>query len=136
MEYSIEKDSVYCLVCFLFPNGPDREFSSNAWVTEGVRFCHKMKRRGKNKSIKLSEHFSCSAHKAALRDYFNFMKTSCHIDILFDQSNREKSIQIQHEHKYNKQVIKILMDTARTLARQGLAFEVMEMIKMEISFKS
>ncbi|KAL4119484.1 hypothetical protein QTP88_012291 [Uroleucon formosanum] len=83
----------------------------------GVRVWHKMKRRGKNKPVKLSEHFSCSALKAALRDYCNFIKTSCHIDILFDQSNREKSIQIQHEHEYNKQVIKIFMDTAYTLAR-------------------
>lgn len=122
LEYSIEKDSAYCFVCFLFPHGPDREFSDNAWVTEGVRVWHKMKSRGKNKPGKLSEHFSCSAHKAALRDYCNFMKTSCHIDVLFDQENREKSIQIQHEREYNKQVIKILMDTARTLARQGLAF--------------
>ncbi|KAL4098192.1 hypothetical protein QTP88_022840 [Uroleucon formosanum] len=122
LEYSIEKDSAYCFVCFLFPNGPDREFSDNAWVTEGVRVWHKMKSRGKNKPGKLFEHFSCSAHKAALRDYCNFMKTSCHIDVLFDQANREKSIQIQHEREYNKQVIKILMDTTRTLARQGLAF--------------
>ncbi|KAL4083558.1 hypothetical protein QTP88_028874 [Uroleucon formosanum] len=122
LEYSIEKDSAYCFVCFLFPNGPDREFSDNAWVTEGVRVWHKMKSRGKNKPGKLSEHFSCSAHKAALRDYCNFMKTSCHIDVLFDQANREKSIQIQHKREYNKQVIKILMDTTRTLARQGLAF--------------
>jgi hypothetical protein len=81
-----------------------------------------MKSRGKNKPGKHSEHFSCSAHKAALRDYCNFMKISCHVDVLFDQANREKSIQIQHEREYNKQVIKIFMDTARTLARQGLAF--------------
>jgi N-glycosylase/DNA lyase len=92
LEYSIEKDSAYCLVCFLFLNDPDREFSNNAWVTEDIKVCHRMKSMGKNKPWKLSEHFSCSAHKAALRDYRNFMKTSCHIDVLFDQFNREKSI--------------------------------------------
>jgi len=62
----------------------------------------------------LSEHLSCSAHKAALKDYCNFMKTTCHINVLFDQENREKCIQIQHEREYNKQVIKILMNIART----------------------
>lgn len=106
----------------MFPNGPDREFSEHAWTTDGVRVWHKMKSRGKNKPGKLSEHFSCSSHKAALRDYCNFMKTDCHIDVLFNQANREKCMQIQHEREYNKQVIKILIDITRTLARQELAF--------------
>ncbi|KAL4130596.1 hypothetical protein QTP88_008017 [Uroleucon formosanum] len=129
-------DSAYCLVCFLFPNGPDREFFNNAWVTEGVRVWHKMKRRGKNKPVKLSEHFSCSAFKAALRDYCNFIKTSCHIDILFDQSNREKSIQIQHEHEYNKQVITIFMDTAHTLAGRGWHLRHCNVIRTWLENKS
>lgn len=58
---------------FLFPNGPDREFSDNAWVIECFKVWHKIKSRGKNKSEKLSEHLFSSADKAALKDYCNFM---------------------------------------------------------------
>lgn len=95
--------------------GPNREFAENAWINDVVRVWHKMKSRGKNKPGKLSEHFACLSHKTALQDYCNFMKKSSHIDVLFDQENRTLSIQIQHKREFNKQVIKILMDTARIL---------------------
>lgn len=102
LEYSVENDSVYCFICFLFPNGPDQEFFDNAWINKDARVWHKMKSRGKNKSGRLSEHFSSSDHKIALKDYSSFMEKSCYIDVLLDPANREKCIKIQPKSKYNK----------------------------------
>ena len=36
LEYSIEKDAVFCFVCQMFPNGPDREQSEQNWRATGV----------------------------------------------------------------------------------------------------
>ena len=120
MEYSIANDAAYCFVCLLFPHGVDRECREVAWTINGVRQWHKMKSRGKEKIGKLSEHFSSKSHKASLHDYCSFVNKSMHVDL-----SKEKLVaQMQQERdlEHNRSVVKILLDVARTLGRQGLAF--------------
>ena len=45
LEYSIEKDAVFCFVCQMFPTGRDRERSEQHWCATGVRKWDKMKSR-------------------------------------------------------------------------------------------
>lgn len=120
LEYSIVTDSVYCFVCSLFPNGPGRTNEDSAWVKHGVRQWHKMKSCGIKKLGKLQQHFNCNSHKAALDDYYQFMTTENHIDIILNKSNRKEAIKLEQEKDFNKQIIIILFDIARTLSRQGL----------------
>ncbi|XP_050065932.1 uncharacterized protein LOC114126893 [Aphis gossypii] len=99
-----------------------RQFSNEAWVKHGVNTWQKMKSRGKAKLGKLEQHFNSLSHKAALNDYRNFMKESNHIDIIMNRSKRQESIKLVQEKEFNKQIIIILFDIARTLCRQGLSF--------------
>jgi len=122
LEYSLITDSAYCFVCSLFPKGLGRQFSNEAWVKHGVNTWQKMKSRGKAKLGKLEQHFNSLSHKAALNDYRNFMKESNHIDIIMNRSKRQESIKLVQEKEFNKQIIIILFDIARTLCRQGLSF--------------
>ncbi|XP_047142519.1 zinc finger MYM-type protein 1-like [Hydra vulgaris] len=123
LEYSILKDSAFCYVCCLFPNGPGRENSEVAWVENGIRTWHKMKSRGKKgKRGKLSEHFSSKSHKASLLDYCNYCNSAQHINVLLDKKQRQIVISEKEEMESNKCVIKVLIDLARTLGRQGIAF--------------
>nr|XP_047131599.1 zinc finger MYM-type protein 1-like [Hydra vulgaris] len=123
LEYSILKDSAFCYVCCLFPNGPGRENSEVAWVKNGIRTWHKMKSRGKKgKRGKLSEHFSSKSHKASLLDYCNYCNSAQHINLLLDKKQRQIVISEKEEIESNKCVIKVLIDLARTLGRQGIAF--------------
>ncbi|XP_065654947.1 uncharacterized protein LOC136081550 [Hydra vulgaris] len=102
LEYSIVTDSAYCFVCTLFSNGPGRSYQNSAWVKPGVCQWHKMKSCGVKKLGKLQHHFCCFSHKAALHDYYEFMTTENHNDIILNVSNRKEAI--------------------KTLSRQGLAF--------------
>ncbi|XP_065663260.1 uncharacterized protein LOC136085767 [Hydra vulgaris] len=122
LEYSIVTDSAYCFVCTLFSNGPGRSYQDSAWVKPGIRQWHKMKSCGVKKLGKLQQHFSCFSHKAALHDYYQFMTTENHIDIILNISNRKEAIKLEQEKDFNKQIVVILFDIARTLSRQGLAF--------------
>jgi hypothetical protein len=70
----------------------------------------------------LEQHFLSVAHKASLDRYLNFKNKKLNIDLMLD-SNRMKENQEQDMIiQLNKQVIVTLLDSARYLARQGLAF--------------
>lgn len=122
LEYSMITNAAYCFACTLFPKGPGRQSSDLAWISKGVNQWHKMKSRGAKKLGKLEQHFSCLSHKAALHDYCHFMSQSNHIDLIMNKHVRVEAIKIEQEKEFNKQVILILIDVARTLSRQGLAF--------------
>ncbi|XP_065658807.1 uncharacterized protein LOC136083340 [Hydra vulgaris] len=83
-----------------------------------------MKSCGVKKLGKLQQHFSCFSHKAALHDYYQFMTTENHIDIILNISNRKEAIKLEQEKDFNKQIVVILFDIARTLSQQGFAFRV------------
>lgn len=122
LEYSLVKDTVHCFVCSLFPTGLGRSHSKSSWTSCGVNSWNQMKSRGKKKLGKLEQHFNCESHKAALIDYCSFMKDSNHIDIILNKSRRNDLIQLEQEKEFNKEIVLILFDIARTLCRQGLPF--------------
>lgn len=122
LEYSIWKDAAFCFVCSLFPSGPGREMADNAWSSTGVRTWHKMSSLGAKEKGKLAKHFSSKAHKAALADFYAFGQDRANIDMLLDKEKRVKAIQEKEDQLTNQGAVYILLDVARTLARQGLAF--------------
>ncbi|KAF0712179.1 Uncharacterized protein FWK35_00029971 [Aphis craccivora] len=95
-QFSEGTDSVYCFVCSLFSHGPDKLYSNAAWITTGVNQWHKMKSCGAKKLGKLEQHFSSTSYKA--------------------------SIKLEQEIDFKKNIVIMLFDIARTLARQGLTF--------------
>ncbi len=77
---------------------------------------------GRNKEGKLVSHFTSESHKTAMMDFIRFTSTSSHVDV---QLNKEKRACLLAEEKLrqqNTEVITILLDVVRTLARQGIAF--------------
>jgi hypothetical protein len=122
LEYSIVNDAVYCFICTLFPKGPNRQFADPAWVENGVRAWSKMKSRGKQKPGKLTQHFTSLSHKSALDDFSNFLNSSNHIDCLLNKSNRVQAIELDHKKRFHQDILCMLFDISRTLARQGLAY--------------
>lgn len=67
-------------------------------------------------------HFSSKSHNSALIDFRNFLTSSNHIDCILNKVNRQQAIEVEHKIHFHKEVITILLDITRTLARQGLAF--------------
>jgi hypothetical protein len=81
-----------------------------------------MKSVGKNKQGKLAQHFSSQSHKASLAAYCHYLKKTKHVDIQLDKAKRAAQIQEAEDLECNRKVIHILLDIARTLARQALPF--------------
>ena len=121
LEYSIKANRASCFVCALFPTGAGRKKALDAWIT-GVRSWDKMISVGKDKKGKLQQHFSSESHKAALSDLAHFACNMKHVDVLLDKKLREARIQEEENNLRNQEAIKILLDIARTLGRQQLAF--------------
>ncbi|CAF1353507.1 unnamed protein product [Rotaria sp. Silwood1] len=122
LEYSIKRDAAFCFTCRLFPDGPGSEKHTDAWTSNGVATWNKMKSQGIKKKGKLEQHFSSATHKSSVDRYLNFKNKKLHVDLMLD-SNRMKEDQEQEMIlQLNKQVIVTLLDSARYLARQGLAF--------------
>ena len=121
LEYSIKADTASCFVCCLFPTGVGREKSSNAWI-KGTKAWDKMKSVGKDKKGKLAQHFTSEAHKAALHDLAHFVQGMKHVDAMLNKQFRAAKIQEEENNFRNQEIIKILLDVARTMGRQELAF--------------
>ena len=121
LEYSIKADYASCFVCALFPTGAGRKKASDVWVN-GVRSWDKMRSVGKDKKGKLQQNFPSDSHKAASSDLAHFACNMKHVDVLLDKKLREIRIQEEVNNLQNQEAIKILLDIAKTLARQQLAF--------------
>lgn len=122
LENSIEKDAVFCFVCSLFHDTPSKEKTDPSWICTGVRSWHKMKSVGTKKQGKLAQHFSSQSHKLSLTAYCHFIQKTKHIDLQLDKAKRTAQIQEAEDLENNRKVIHILLDVARTLARQALPF--------------
>ncbi len=122
LEYSVEKDAVFCFVCSLLNDTPSKEKADPSWKTTGISKWHKMKSVGKSKQGKLVQHFSSQSHKASLGAYCHFLQKTKHIDIQLDKAKRAAQIHEAQDLEYNCQIIFILLDVAKTLARQALPF--------------
>lgn len=120
LEYSIDKDAAFCFSCSLFPQSSQVD---SDWVGNGIRFWHKMKSRGTKKMGKLQEHFTSRLHQKSLTDYCHFLNKKSHVNILLNQSLREKQIKENKQKEFHEKVLEVLIDIARTLARQGLSFQ-------------
>ena len=113
------KDAAICFVCSLFSTlNKKRE---EAWIVNGVKNWGEMRSCGHKKG-KLAAHFSSDGHKESLMIYHNFSLKDYHIDALLDQIRRQSTIEAEKIKLHNNEVIKILVDITRTLARRGLAF--------------
>ena len=121
LEYSIIGDYASCFVCTLFPSRRGRKKASGAWVS-GVRSWDRMRSVGKDKKGKLQQHFSSDSHKAALNDLAHFACDMKNIDVMLEEKLRKVRILEEENNPRNQEAIKILLDVARTLARQQLAF--------------
>ena len=122
LEYSISNDSAHCFVCSLFPSGIDCPKAEDAWI-KGTRSWNKMKgSQGKGKQGKLNKHVSSKSHKASLQDFVNFCQEDRHIKVLWDEEVRSQMVDDEKLLQDQREVISILLDISRTLARQGLAF--------------
>jgi hypothetical protein len=70
----------------------------------------------------LEQHFSSTAHKASLDRYFNFKNKKLNIDLILDSNRMRENQEQDMILQLNKQVVVALLDSARYLVRQGLAF--------------
>ena len=122
MEYSIERDAAFCFVCSLFDDTPAKEKADASWKTIGIRKWHKRKGVCKSKHGKLAQHFPSQSYNASLGAYYHFLKKTKRIDIQLDKAKRAAQIQEAQVLEYNRQIILILLDVAKTLARQALPF--------------
>lgn len=122
LEYSVSSDKAFCHVCTLFGRGgPGSEKSEYAWIT-GISNWSKMKgSRGKNKMGKLDTHFGSEAHSIALRAYLHFVCEDKHVDKLLTKVQRESLIATESQLCKNREVVEMLFDVVRVLAKNGLA---------------
>ncbi len=118
LEYSIVKNAAFCFTCILFPNSSN----TNEWFTTGVQKFKKMCSRGGNKVGKLQSHFSSRPHRKAMEDYRNFLVKTGHIDVALNKEARNILMEAKRQKIFHAEVINILFDVTRTLAKQGLAF--------------
>ena len=85
MEYSIDKDAVYCLYCYLFGQYVGKQGGSETFVTKGFKLW--------NLKEKLNSHVGGvnSAHNQAVKKSKDLMKENQHIQsVLVKQSNKDK----------------------------------------------
>ena len=57
-----------------------------------------------------------------MKAFTRFSDQLCHVDVMLDISRRNLAIQEEGDRLENFQVVKILLDVCRTLARQDIAF--------------
>lgn len=71
---------------------------------------------------RLSKHFASECHRASLSAYCSYLNKNRHIDVQLDKATRNAIIQEAEDLAYSREVVSILLDVTRTLARQSLLF--------------
>ncbi|CAF5079757.1 unnamed protein product [Rotaria sp. Silwood1] len=122
LEYSVKKDAAFCFTWRLFAEGSGDAKYTDAWISNGASMWHKMKSQGVKKKGKLEQHFLSTTHKASVDRYLNFKAKKLNIDLMLEGNQRKEKQEQEMILQLNKQVIIILLDSARYLVRQGLAF--------------
>ena len=85
LEYSIDKDAVFCLYCYLFGQDVGKQRGGETFVTKGFKLW--------NQKEKLNSHFGGVniAHNQAVKKSEDLMKEKQHIQsVLVKQSNQVK----------------------------------------------
>ena len=109
MEYSIDKDAVFCFYCYLFGQDVGKQGGGDTFVTKGFKLW--------NQKDKLNSHVGGvnSAHNQAVQKSEDLLKEKQHIQSVFvKQSNQDK---IDYRVQLNA-----IVDYVRFLLCQGLAF--------------
>ncbi|CAF1173276.1 unnamed protein product [Didymodactylos carnosus] len=126
LEYSKIKDAAFCFCCRLFGQGPGDARAEEAWTTKGVDSWSKMKGRGTQKARKLVTHFKSAAHKAAEKRLQIFSNKKSNVDLMLNADRREADQKREQLLKINEKIIISLLEVARFLGRQSLAFQGQE----------
>ena len=79
-----------------------------------------MRSVGKDKTGK--KNFSSESHKIALSDLAHFVCNMKNVNVMLEKKLREVRIQEEENNLRNQEAVNILLDIARTIARQQLAF--------------
>ena len=109
LEYSINKDAVFWLYCYVFGQDVGKQGGGETFVTKGFKLW--------NQVAKLDSHVGGvnSAHNQAIKKSEDLLKEKQHIQsVLVKQSNKDK-------HDYRVQ-LNAIVDCIRFLLCRGLAF--------------
>ncbi|CAF1212614.1 unnamed protein product [Didymodactylos carnosus] len=109
LEYSDSTNAAYCFVCRLFGSGPGWEQGEDAWTKGG-------------KKGKLDKHFNSKSHHASIQKYLNFKLIHNNVDMMLDKNLQEMEQNQIQQSMTNQTAITMLIDCARFLMRQNLAF--------------
>ena len=107
IEYSIQRDAVYCFSCRLFPSG-----SGYADTTFTTRGCNKWKKIGE----KLKRHAESDAHKESMAKWMAYKQTKSSPTVA-DQLISQRASTVAANRMY----ISTLSQVAVLCARQGIA---------------
>jgi hypothetical protein len=109
LEYSIEKDAVFCLCCYLFRQDVGKQAGGDTFVKTRFKLLHK--------KDKLRTHVGGvnSTHNQAVKSCDDLMKPNQHINNVFVKQTKEEKI------KYRIQ-LNATVDCIKFLLRQGLDF--------------
>ena len=78
--------------------------------------------QGAGRKGKLDVHIRSETHQSSLQRYLNFKERKNNVDYMLDKNLQQQEQQKIERNKLNEEVINILIDCCRYLARQGLAF--------------
>ncbi|CAF4097276.1 unnamed protein product [Rotaria sordida] len=121
IEYSPLSDAVFCFCCRLFGQGPGGNQSEDAWISTGVKSWNKIKgSQGAGKKGKIYVHNSSTVHKSSFQRYLIFKQRKNNVDNMLDKNLQHQQQQKIQEKKSNEEIIEILIDCIRFLARQAL----------------
>ena len=99
----------------MYGEGAGSSKAEKTWV-EGVNEWHKMK-EGKCKG-RLHKHFESTSHNMAKARLQNKLSKPQHIDAMLSKEIQRSRIQEEEDRLRNREIIKILLDCTRYLARQ------------------
>ena len=109
MEYSIAKDAVFCLFCYLFKRDVGKQAGGDTFVSEGFSNWKCPEK------LKIHEGGINSSHHQASRMFDNLLKSNQSIQSLyFKQTDQAR---IEYRTRLNASI-----NCIRFLLRQGLAF--------------
>ncbi|OMO68065.1 Zinc finger, TTF-type [Corchorus olitorius] len=114
LEYSIKKDAIFCLPCYLF-SSKSKHSGSDAFTVKGFRTWTKVNSGVNYPLLAHTGKGHNSPHQVAVRSCELLMKKAQHIDIVF---SRQTSKEIEN----NRIRLKASIDCIRWLAFQGCAF--------------
>lgn len=112
LEYSPQKDAMFCFSCRLFLN-EEKYRGRAAWKSEGIS-------RWRTALEKIKEHASSESHMIGMVRWKGFQSQA--LDIALETANREVQAARDKEKQRNREILCRLISITLYLARQGLPF--------------